>query len=77
MIDFIKKLVYLDYIETSYKKKKNILLEDADLKNIDKELATKYCDSLHCGYITCFDSDYPNELKLLHNPPYSLVLSGG
>lgn len=76
MTDFIKKVVYLDFIETSYKKKKNMLLEDADLKHIDTELAGKYCDSLNCGYITCFDSDYPNELKLLHNPPIVLYYMG-
>ncbi len=71
-----EKVVYLDFLETSYKKKIKIMTEDKELIRVDKDLAKKYCNNLSCSYITIYCKEYPNNLKLLPNPPLVIYYYG-
>lgn len=71
-----EKLVYLDYIQRSYKKKKEILIKDSSLTTIDSKKAKQYCLELECNYITIYCKEYPDSLKLLPNPPLVIYYIG-
>ncbi len=71
-----EKVVYLDFLETSYKKKIKIMTEDKELNQVNHDLANNYCNEISCSYITIYCKEYPNNLKLLPNPPLVIYYYG-
>ncbi len=71
-----EKIIYLDSFSKTYKEKMNLLLKDPKLTNIQDESALKYCKNLNVGAITLYCKEYPDEFKILPNPPLVIYYYG-
>lgn len=70
------KLVYLMSFVKDYKMIQQILKKDPKLNKVEESVANLYVESLNCQYICIFDPEYPNQLKLLEDPPWVIYYYG-
>ena len=70
------KLAFLDYIVKDRSKIIEIINCPAKINIVKKSIAERYVKSLECDFLTIFDKNYPQKLKLLVNHPLVVYYIG-
>lgn len=73
---FLNKLLYVHSLCGPNENIAEKTRKDPNLDLVCIKAANEYSKTIKCQYITIFDKQYPNQLKLLTNPPWVIYYLG-